>query len=96
MTTPTGKDFESFDSFFAGLTMAEEKDSMALYEQYIKSHITSILFSLADDVEGKRKDGGICAKDLNGPLCGKCRSCRSYNAALNDSLKIIRSYIQKS
>ena len=34
-------DFESFDSFFAGLSMKEEKNAIKLYEKYIQSFLAS-------------------------------------------------------
>ena len=34
-------EFESFDSFFAGLPMQEEKNAIKLYEKYIQSFFTS-------------------------------------------------------
>jgi len=34
-------EFESFDSFFAGLSMQDEKNAMKLYEKYIQSFLTS-------------------------------------------------------
>ena len=36
-------EIESFDSFFAGLSMKEEKNAIRLYEKYINNHITQLL-----------------------------------------------------
>jgi len=34
-------EFESFDSFFAGLSMEDEENAMKLYEKYVQSFLTS-------------------------------------------------------
>jgi len=35
-------EFESFDSFFAGLSMQDEKNAMKLYEKYVQSFLYSL------------------------------------------------------
>jgi len=50
-------EFESFDSFFAGLSMQEEKDAMKLYEKYVQSFFTtSITQALAEERERIKKE----------------------------------------
>jgi len=43
-------EFESFDSFFAGLSMRKEKNAMILYEKYIQSFLTSKISQALDDL----------------------------------------------
>ena len=48
-------EFESFDSFFAGLSMQDEKKAMKLYEKYIQSLLVSkITQALAEERERVR------------------------------------------
>jgi len=53
--TPTEKrsaEFESFDSFFAGLSMRKEKNAMIFYERYIQAFLaTSIAQAIGEDRE---------------------------------------------
>lgn len=53
--TPTPKDWrelETFDSFFAGLSMKDEKNAMKLYEKYISR-------LLSDEYERGKKETAI-------------------------------------
>lgn len=55
--------FESFMSFFSGLHMEQEKDSIELYEQYIWHwHLKSIKQLLEAEVERHKKQIAIHTK----------------------------------
>ena len=55
-TEKISAEFESFDSFFAGLSMQDEKNAMKLYEKYIRSFFaTSIAQALAEERERVRE-----------------------------------------
>ena len=49
-------EFESFDSFFAGLSIQDEKNAMKLYEKYIQAFLASkIAQARAEERERVRK-----------------------------------------
>lgn len=48
--------FESFVSFFSGLSMSEEKDANEQYEQYIQNYIRQTLISLSQQRDGELRE----------------------------------------
>jgi len=86
-------EFESFDSFFAGLPMQEEKNAIKLYEKYIQSFLsTKIAQAIAEEkarVRGVIKDMRISAGEKRDPWSiqiAHIKDQESYNKALDDLL----------
>jgi hypothetical protein len=48
--TEQAREFESFDSFFAGLPAEKERDAIVLYEEYIRGHISQLILTTRKDM----------------------------------------------
>ena len=85
-------EFESFDSFFAGLSMQDEDNAMKLYEKYVQSFIaTSIHQAIAEERESVREKAKKLKKDST--FFSVYRA--DYNEALDDLLSSLNKPIDK-
>jgi len=81
-------EFESFDSFFAGLSMQDEKNAMKLYEKYIRSFFATSIHQAEQEMLKKVEKLAIgMLKHSDGSRCVECSTpspfCK-YDMAIND------------
>jgi hypothetical protein len=94
MTTPTIKDIlRDIYKPYSRLAI-ENEDRADGYEivdpaEWLQQQLATLLTGIRDEIEAGKMFDGVCAADLNGPLCASCKGRRSHNAAKDENIAII-------
>jgi len=89
-------ELESFDSFFAGLPMQDEKNAMALYEQYVLGFI-ALSKSQARQSALEEAKGVLAPEDVRiDPIPPGKWYAQGFNACRTQTLAAIEGLIKKT